>query len=168
MKKSSFKSLLCLVSVLFILLFPSCSAQSVSAEEILYEICASLELPAGQTYLLRAAEGEKNYLSADTAGTLYGEKAVNETFPLLEDYAIYLSSSLPCEIAVFRCYSRSDTDKVSAMCLERADALGALMKNTEFYELYQNAEIITHKKYVLMLLCEDTDRAFDEARKALE
>ncbi len=167
MNSSICKNFLCPILALAVLFCPSCGRKNASAEEILYKICASLELPAGKTYLLEATEGEENYLSPDTAQGLYGSSSVKEDFPLIEDYAIYLSSSLPCEIAVFKCYSRSDTDSVSAMCLERADELAVLMKNTELNGISQSATVITDKKYVVMLLCEDTEKAREIALRAL-
>ena len=167
MKASVFKTLICL----FVILAPvlqSCSKAQKSAEDILYRICASVELPAGSTYLSQAEEGEENYLSPDTASALYGARALEEKLPLVEEYAIYLAASAPCEIAVFKCRSRSDTDGVAEMCLERADALGALMKGTALDGLYGQARVTKHKKYVVMILCEDHERALDAARTALK
>lgn len=168
MKASVFKTVLCLFSALAVLTLPSCAPKANSAEDILRCICASVELPAGQTYLSLSEEGEKNYLSPDTAEALYGSDSLEEDFPLIEEYAIYIAASAPCEIAVFRCRSRSDTDDVAEMCLERADMLGTLMKGTALDELYGQISVTRHKKYVLMILCNAPVQALDAARAALK
>ncbi|MBQ7383952.1 MAG: hypothetical protein IJV72_04085 [Clostridia bacterium] len=167
MKNSVVRGLFCLALIFSVCLLNACSRHNRGAEDILYEICASLSLPAGQTYLAHTEEGGEHYLSSDTAQSLYGAESVENTFPLIEDYAIYISSfAEPCEIAVFSCYSRSDTDTVSAMCLARADEIAVLLKGSEGE--YPSAEITTYKKYIVMLLCEDTDRALETAREALK
>ncbi|MBO5415262.1 MAG: DUF4358 domain-containing protein [Clostridia bacterium] len=167
MKISVAKCIFCLVLLLPLCLLPSCSASDKRAEDILYRICESLSLPAGQTYLSEAEEGSDSYLSENTAQSLYGESHTKRTFPLIEDYAIYISSfAEPCEVAVIKCYSRSDTDAVAEMCLERADEISVILKNTDYAA--RRAKILTRGNYVVMLLCEDSDKAADIARRALK
>ena len=166
MKNPAIKSLFCIV-LICACLFSGCARRDKRTDNSLYEICASLSLPAGETFLSDAKEGEANFLSRDTADSLYGKGCVERTFPLIAEYAVYISSfAEPCEVAVFKCYSRTDTDTVSEMCLERADEISVLLKNTEYASV--DARIITRQKYVVMLLCEDTDKAAEAARKALK
>ena len=94
MKNSVVRGLFCLALIFSVCLLNACSRHNRGAEDILYEICASLSLPAGQTYLAHTEEGGEHYLSSDTAQSLYGAESVENTFPLIEDYAIYISSFL--------------------------------------------------------------------------
>ena len=122
------------------------------AEDMLIDICSELELPAGETYLCGAEEGSEGYLPEDTMGFMYGKDA-KERFSLLEDYAIYISSfAAPYEVAVLKCRSVSDTDTLAAMCLERADCLKVLLRDTEYAELARGARIYTEGRFVVMIM----------------
>ena len=165
MRKNIPIKILCLLLAGAVLLLPSCSRRGASAEELLYKICADAELPAGKTYLCSAAEGDAAYLSPDTAETLFGADSVKEIFPLIEDYAIYISTAIPQEIAVFRAYSRSDTDALAAMCLSRIDTLSVLLNGTS---LAADSEIIKRGKYVIMLFGNDTKELCESAENAIK
>ena len=139
--------------VLALLFASACSGGSKSCEEALYGICAEMKLPAGQTYLSGAEEGSDKYLSEDTINTLYGERAYGELFPLIEEYAIYISSfAEPYEAAVFKCRSRSDTDLIAEMCFARTDILKVILRDTEFAELVQEARVSVKGKLVFMII----------------
>ncbi len=144
-----------------------CARSDNSAENLLCEICASLSLPAGRLYLRGADEGSENFLSLDTMSVMYGNEAEND-FAVIEDFAIYVSEvALPCEVAVFRCYSSSDTDTVAAMCLERADMIKVLLKDTGLAELCEGTEVVVRGHYVVMLVTDAPAEARSAARKAL-
>lgn len=162
-----FRMLLIIILIIGIALFNGCAARDSSAQEILSRICLSLSLPAGRIYLCGADEGSENFLSPDTACVMYGKEAEND-LKLTDDFAIYLSSfALPCEVAVFRCYSSSDTDTVAAMCLERADMIKVLLKDTGAAELCEGAEVVVCGHYVVMFVTDTPEIARDAVKKSL-
>ena len=150
--KKAFILLLCV----FLAFSAAGCGKNESAQDILYRICADSELPSGTTYLSGVPEGSSSYLSTDTAEVLYGEEAADEVFPLVKDYAIYLSSfAEPYEVAVFECYSRSDTDEVAKMCLERAETLKVSLRGTQYSSIAENAKVEISGKFVIMVVAGD-------------
>ena len=124
--------------------------QSERAEDMLYRICTELELPSGETYLKSAEEGSAGYLDQSMINTLYGKEGAS-VFLLIEDYAIYISSfAVPYEVAVFKCYSRSDSDSVAELCLERIETLKVILRDSEHFELVQRARVEIKGRYVVM------------------
>ena len=130
----------------------SCSYEEKSAAVLLGEQMACTEdLPQGVIYRSGAAEGEEGYFSERLVATVYGEHAVTRCFPLLEDYAIFLSSfAEPCEIAVFRCYEKSDADRIAEMCLSRIEQMRILLTGTAFRERVDRATVRVNGTLVVM------------------
>ena len=129
----------------------SCGNESTSAEEMLSSIMAkSNGLPAGEIYLKGASEGEKGYFSQSLCESMYGEDAY-EMLTFVEDYAIYMSSmQAPYEIAIFKCFSSTDTEKIGTLCLERAEILRVLLGKTEWRELVDSASVRVSGRTVIM------------------
>lgn len=158
------------VILVSLILLASCTSSASTAEEIfadVFEKCDSEgDIPDGVLYLSGSSEGKDSYLSESMVGVLYGSSAWEEIFPLAEDYAIYLSSfAVPFELAVFRCYSKSDTDTVGAMCLARGDGIKALINIGEFGESTR-VKVMIKGRYVAMYVGTDPDvaeRAFMES-----
>ena len=149
-------------------LFSCSSYGGGSAEDILYKICDELELPSGGTYLASAEEGSERYFSDGLIEVLYGKDAKEECFSLIEDHAVYLSGfAAPYEVAVFKCFSRSDTDTVASMCLERADMLAVVLRDTDFASLSQNAIVQIRGRFVIRVVADDPEIAKDIVMKAM-
>ena len=129
----------------------SCGNESTSAEEMLSSIMAkSNGLPAGEIYLKGASEGEKGYFSQSLCESMYGEDAY-EMLTFVEDYAIYMSSmQAPYEIAIFKCFSSTDTEKIGTLCLGRAEILRVLLGKTEWRELVDSASVRVSGRTVIM------------------
>ena len=143
-----------IVALLAVLLvsFSSCSSKKrVSAEEMLSDIMAETGgLPAGQIYLKGALEGSDGYFSRSICEAMYGEDAY-EMLALTEDFAIYVSSvQAPYEIAVFKCFSSTDAEKLGALCLERAELLRVLLHKTEWKTLSEGASVSVKGRTVIM------------------
>ena len=151
--------LLCLVTALLV----SCGgreAEALPLLEALMESCG--ELPAGQIYCQAAEEGMSSYLSDSRKLTLYGEKA-EEVFPLVSDFAIYLSSlALPFEIAVFQCYSRTDAHLVAAMCMERGELLRVALRGTAFENREDWVCVTVKNRTVVMTAIPDSEEGITE------
>ena len=138
--------------ILTMLIFTSCS-DSRSAEDTLFSISKELDsLPYGNIYLKSSKEGEDSFLNRDTITTLYSESANEYEFTLIEDFAIYLCTKVPCEIAVFKCFSSSDTDVIAAMCLKRIDMLCILLEETPYKDIPKNAKVSISGKFVTVLM----------------
>ncbi|MBE6592710.1 MAG: hypothetical protein E7642_01805 [Ruminococcaceae bacterium] len=137
---------------IFVLLFCSCAQRDkASTFDLLCELIAYVgESEENSIFYSSFAElGELGYISDDVRKTLYGEKYVEEYFPLLEEYAICISGRQTCEIAVFKCRSHSDTDAVLQMCLERADVIKVALRGTELEEKARAIRTEIHGRYVL-------------------
>lgn len=140
-----------LLFVCFALFLCSTSCvQRDSAADILYRVCAEYELPSGETYIKSAEEGSAGYLDESMIQTLYGKDGI-DVFPLLEDYAIYISSfAEPYEVAVFICYSASDTDSIAELCLERMEVLKVILRDTEYFEIIEKGSVGIKGRCVIM------------------
>ena len=155
--------LIALLSVALILC--GCERDRRSAEELLCEVCSSLSMPAGRIYLSGAEEGNENFLDIETAKALYGTDA-ESVLSLVEDFAIYVSAKAsPCEAAVFRCYSASDTDTVAAICLERVDMIRILLKDIGAARLADGAQVAIRGDCVFLLIVEDHEAAKKAIRR---
>jgi hypothetical protein len=158
--------LLLLLPLLFLC---SCARADASSAQVLSALIdAEIGLPAGQIYLSSAPEDDASYLSPDLVAALYGEGELPWQLSLLEDYGLFLSTAQhPCEFAVFRTRSRSDTDEIAAMCLARLDALRIHYKDTQYASYTQNARVVVIDKYVLLLISSDTEHALRAAERVI-
>lgn len=157
-----------LVVVFICLCLVSCSEGETAAVDILGDMTRELSgLPQGVVYTPDAEEGEEGYLSGALAEALYGEGTA-ECFALVEDYAIYLSSfASPYEIAVFKCYSRSDALRIEQMCRARADIVSVALRETEFYSLSGNIRIVRKGDTVVFCMTDEPDRSERLARRSI-
>ena len=142
--------MLCLCACLSSL---SCADKSsISAEYILNEILSEVDYKIRSDtsfYSSLASEGEEKYFSDEQKKAMFGDKRAKECFARLEEYALYVCPYEIKEIAIFKCYSSSDTDSVAAMCLERADALSVVLNSIDTLNKDQKAHVEIHGKYVL-------------------
>ena len=163
------KKPLSLLLIICLLLLAGCARQEPLPEQVLSALTdAEVGLPAGQVYLSSAPEDSEQYLPSDLISALYGQGEPPWQLALIEDYGIWLSNAQhPCEFAVFRCYARSDTDLVAAMCHARLDALCVHYKNTEYAPYLQNAKVAVIGKYVLLLVSSDAQHALQIARQTI-
>lgn len=129
-----------------------CSKRDADA----YSVLAALVIASGEdfeqngyVYSSRASEGDAEYLPRDTLATLYGEKYIEYWDETVEECALFLCTRGVGEIAVFKCYSRSDTETVSTMLLERADELKVALRHTEWEEESGEISIEVKGKYLL-------------------
>ena len=138
--------------LLLCILTCACSHEERGTDALLGEQMARTEnLPMGEIYRSDAIEGECGYFSERLAATTYGEGAVMHCFPLIEEYAIYLSSfPEPCEIAVFRCYEASDADRIAEMCLSRIEQMRIVLAGTTFRARADNATVRVEGRLVIM------------------
>ena len=144
--------ILIVVSVLFLAVsLVSCKGESRSAEEMLSSLMADTQgLPAGEIYVKGAKEGESAFFSQSLCESMYGARAA-ELLTLTEDFAIYMASVVaPYEIAVFKCYSATDAEKLAALCRKRAEELRVLLSKTEWRELCDSAKIKVDGRIVVM------------------
>ena len=135
------------------ILMPSCAARrNITCESLLGEVLKLCEGEAkrnGQVFLLSAEEGSLEYFSEDIKAQMYGERAVELYFRLVEDCAVFSSAHIPEEIAVFKCYSASDTDDVAKMCLERADEIKVALRGSAWAEKTEKIRVTIHRRFVV-------------------
>ena len=145
---------------IFVLLFCSCAAKN---EERTFDILCELIAYAGESeensvlYSSLADFGELGYMDEDVKKDLYGEKYIEEHFPLLEEYAICISGRQTCEIGLFKCRSRSDTDSIAQMCLERADEIKVALRGSALEEKAKAIRIEIHGRFVLFSFSDRSD-----------
>ena len=144
----------CLLVCMALSFFGCRQADPKEAIVLLGEYMAKSDsLPAGEIYHAGLTEGEKGYFSEQMMERMYGEDADTRFFSLVEDYALYLSSfAEPCEIAVLRCYSQSDTDRLAEMCLERIEQLRISLTGTPYRTRADAATVHIEGRVVVMRL----------------
>lgn len=113
------------------------------------------ETPAGALYRSGAERGQEDYLSASDFDLLYGEGSAEEYGPLVREYSLYLSSfAEPFEVAVFRCYEKSDADRVGGMLLRRSDRLKVFLREIGRYETEGECICVTVvEEYAILVMC---------------
>lgn len=139
--------------LLLLFLLPSCK-DTRSAEDVLFNITKDFDnLPDGSVYLSSAEEGSKKFLSVAMINSLYHNGAAEYEFSLVEEYAIYISSfAKPCEIAVYKCYSASDTDLIASMCHKRIEKLRVMLAGTSFAEIIDAADVEVKGRFVIVTM----------------
>ena len=158
------KKALFIIFVVLCIVFSSCTTDDdMSCADILNALLAvSGEDTDGNgiVYFGGADNGEIGYLSRENAVLIYGENRVKQLFEKnkIEDYAMFFSTRETGEIAVFKCYSRSDAREVARMCLERADEIKVVLRKSEWREKSEEIRVVIHKKYVAMIFASKTDR----------
>ncbi len=139
--------------ILALVLSLSSCADTRSAEDVLLDITKDIDaLPFGNLYLKSANEGEDAHPTDSLIRSLYHDRATEYEFTLIEDYAIYICSHKPCEVAVYKCYSSSDTDVIAAMCLSRIDKLCVWLEGTPFADIPKNASVRINGRFVSVIM----------------
>lgn len=163
------KKLLPVFLIILSVLLSSCAVgRGESCDAVLYKLlpaCAVGE-QGGTVYSLGASQVEEGYIGEELQRTLYGEKA-EKYFSLIEDCAIFLSAREPAEIAVFKCYSASDTDEIARMCLERADAIKVSLRNSAWRDKIKGIRVIVDRRFVVLLFVEDTAKVEEKLRQMI-
>ncbi len=151
------KTLLLFLLVLSLLL-TSCAHFQGNADTMLSKLLAlSGEAVEDGGYIFTSVtdENDVGYMSDEYKNMLYSQKATETYFPKIEEFAIFVSSRSVGELAVFRCYSSSDTDLIVEMCLERADSLKIALRGTQWEEKSKNILISVSGRCVLFCFCEN-------------
>ena len=157
MKKRIIGFLLLLV-ILF--LFASCQKENMTCEELL---SAGLDYGingyenSGYIFLKTNDKSSAFFMTPKIKADMYGEKFI-DALESTKDFAIYVSASVPYEIAIFECYSKNDIDAVLRMCYERADEIKIALKSAMWKEINNSIEIQVYKKYVIFAFTDSLER----------
>lgn len=156
------------VILLCLSLFSCSSAKNNSTDAILAEIMEECgELPSGKIYRGGREDTGESGISDALMSALYGEDA-KESFMLVEQYSIYLSSfASPYEIAVFKCYSSTDAKKLEELCRARADIVSVALRNTDYYELCDDIMIVREGRLVAFAMTDSEKVTERSVRKLL-
>lgn len=150
------------------LLLVSCSTQkSASCDVIISRVLAENAEKNGQIFLLGAEEGRLEYFSDQTKMLMYGENSLKNYFSKIEDCAVYVSSHIPEELAIFKCYSRSDTDDIVKMCLERADMIKVSLRGSSWQEKTEKIRVTAHRRFVVFSFTDDPQRIEERIKNLL-
>ena len=90
---------------------------------------------------------------------MYGEDSKERYFSKIEDFAIFTSARTAGELAVFKCYSRSDTDCVLEMCLRRADEIKVALRGSEYEEKSRTIKVGVYGDIVAFYFVEQPRKA---------
>ena len=157
--------------LIFVLLFCSCSYRNTAtADELigrLLAVCGEDYTDNGYMYFLGAEQGEVGYFSEENKVSLYGRRAYEHSFDKIESCAVYVSARTPSELAVFRCYSSSDTRDIALMCRDRVDMLKVALRGTEYEEKINAARIVEHGRYVVYAFVENPNKAIERFYKLI-
>ena len=146
----------------------ACHTQPIRADHVLDALMAQCDdLPAGSVYRSGAEEGSEAYFSPSLLRALYGESA-ETAFSSVADYAVYLSAhSYPAELAVFVCHSASDTDPITALCLNRRDALQVALRGTSWERDIESIFIVSQGRFVVMGFAKNSEALQKEALRLI-
>ena len=155
MKKNRNRSFFIKFVILVVLLslLTSCTDRG-SAQDMLFNITKEFDdLPDGSVYLSKNGGDSENFLSATMINTLYHDGAAEYEFSMIEEYAIYISEfAKPCEVAIYKCYSRSDTNLIASMCLGRIEKLTVMLAGTSFAEIPLKADVDIKGHFVIVTM----------------
>ena len=157
--------------IIFSLLFSSCTVKSsIGADNLLLELLrvSGEDIEGnGYVYVSFAIEGELGFFDDAKKVAMYGENATEGYFRCIEEYAIFVSSRVPSEIAVFKCFSLSDTDTVARMCLERADVLKVALRGTSYEGKSSAIEVTVIGRYVVFCFAENGRKVEEKFRELI-
>lgn len=168
----------------------SCQAKAdAGALEVLEAMMAAESSAAGNVYVVPNSPSAEQLLNTSTQGVArariasdalliaaFGESELSNEdnnfsshlCTLVDDGALRFSTgNVPCEYVVFHCISRSDTEHVSALLLERKEALRRQYRDGEYAPTVQQAQVAVIGKYVVFALCDDVETALDAAASAI-
>ena len=152
MKRRSLSVFLLVLCMLLV----SCSARGdIDCSTVMSKLLGESLEKNGSVFLLGADEGSLEYFSDEIKLLMYGENSLDRYFPKIEDCAVYVSSHIPEEIAVFKCYSRSDTDEIAKMCLERADMIKVSLRGGAWKSKTEKIRVTIHRQYVVFSFTDD-------------
>ena len=143
-----------------LVIFCSCQKEKKTCEELLL---AGLDygidgyINNGYIFLKNADESSVFFMSQKTKSVIYGQKFI-DILDATYDFAIYVSSSRPYEIAIFECYSQNDADEILRMCYERADELKIGLRFTEWESESKSIELQVYKNYVIFCFTDSRER----------
>lgn len=158
------KKMSCVAMAFALLLFTSCSNKSLSAEDVLNDVCPDLNLSAGHLYLSGSEEGSEHHMSPALFSVMFGR----ETPEVVKEYALFVSSfNVPFEIAVFKCYSSSSCDEIEKLCLSRIDHLKRFYKNSEYSYILDNAFVMCDGNFTIMAVSENEKDICSDLKKVL-
>ena len=152
----------CLSALILVIamLLCSCKNEKKTCEELLltgldYGIDGYIN--NGYIFLKNADESSVFFMSQKTKSLIYGQKFI-DILDATYDFAIYVSSSRPYEIAIFECYSQNDADEILRMCYERADELKIGLRFTEWESESKSIELQVYKNYVIFCFTDSRER----------
>lgn len=156
--KKIFKSFILLLAVVF--LFTACQKKEVTCEELLIsglEYGINGYISNGYIFLKTDDKSSVFFMPDKTKSVMYSEKFI-DALEATKDFAIYVSASVPYEIAIFECYSKNDIDTILRMCYERADEIKIALRSSDWNRQNAMIEIQAYKKYVISVFSDSTER----------
>lgn len=155
------KALFCFMPLCLVCIFCSCS-QNLSCSVMLAKTVVYSGEDSdgnGYFYFAEAQEGDIEYFSDELCALMYGDVAKERYFSKISDFAIFTSERTAGELAIFRCHSRSDTDEIVRMCLERADAIKVGLRGSEYEEKSSGIKVGVYGNVVAFYFVENVRRA---------
>ena len=163
-----------------------CGANDKATAHALVLAAAETEraLPAGDIYLLpdslslralnadalsstAVREADAPMLSA-AFGAGGGKQLPDALNGTVDDGAMRFSTAAsPCEFIVLHCISRADTAAVASLLHGRLDILRRQYRGTDHEALLERAEVVVLGKYVLLLICNDSEAAVAAVRRKI-
>ena len=155
------KVLSCFFVIAFILSASSCNETPSCSFLIAKMLAVSGEDIDGNGYLYYASaeEGSTEYFSQELYSAMYGEDSKTRYFSKIEDFAVFVSQRTAGELALFKCYSRSDADDIAKMCLIRADSIKVALRGSESAEKSKNIKVGIYGKIVVFYFVEQPQKA---------
>lgn len=168
--KNIFKIILLLLTA--IALLTSCQKEKISCEELLeVGLEYGIDGYADNGYLFLKTDDEAStfFMTEKTKEIMYGQRFI-DPLNATKDFAIYISSLSPYEIAIFECHSKNDTDMLLRMCYERSDELKIGLRFTEWGNASKAISIEVYEKYVIFVFTDSYYRnegTVEEIKKLL-
>ena len=168
----------------------SCRTKAdVSALGILEVMVAAASSAAGNVYVLPSSPSAEQLSDTSAQGAVrariasdallvaaFGKSELSNEdhdfssflYALVDDGALRFSTGgVPCEYVVFHCVSRSDTEHLTTLLLERKEALRRQYRDSEHAPSVEQAQVVVIGKYVIFALCSDAEAAVDAAASAI-
>ena len=161
----------------------------VSALEVLEAMVAAASSAAGNVYVLPSSPSAEQLSDTSAQGAVrariasdallvaaFGKSELSNEdhdfssflYALVDDGALRFSTGdAPCEYAVFHCVSRSGTEHVTALLLERKEALRRQYRDSEHAPSVEQAQVVVIGRYVVLALCDDAEVAVEAAKEII-
>ena len=159
---------LCLLPVLFLLLFPSCGRGETTPRAVYEAFAAKYPLPPHLTFDSEAGQNDAEYLSDKDFNLLFSRADGSDDREDITAFVLCLGASgrVFYECGFFRCVDLAGAREVEGLCLSRCETVRRMRAEVDV-SAAQDPVVLRFGAWVFYFALPDNDRAEDVLRRVI-